>query len=89
MIEAVRRELSHFKRRQRDPAVLLRCADVDGYLARASQGRDEPWLREALASKAEKLAVAIRNAKLVSPAANDQSHITSVMIEISSQSALS
>jgi hypothetical protein len=82
MIEAVRRELSHFKRRQRDPAVLLRCADIDGYLARASQGQDEPWLREALASKAEKLAAAIRNAKF-----GNRSQVTSVMIEVSSQSA--
>lgn len=82
MIEAVRRELSHFKRRQRDPAVLLRCADIDGYLARASRGQDEPWLREALASKAEKLAAAIRNAEF-----GNRSQVTSVMIEVSSQSA--
>jgi hypothetical protein len=82
VIEAVRQELSHFTRRQRDPAVLLRCADIDGYLARASLGRNERWLREVLASKTEKLAAAVRNAKLVSPVADDRSHVTSVMIEV-------
>jgi hypothetical protein len=84
MIEAIRQELSHFQGQQRDPAVLLRCAAIDVYLAGALQGRDEPWLRKTLASKVEKLAEALRNAKLSSPVANEvesRPHVASVMIE--------
>ena len=63
MIEAVRQELRYFQNQQRDPAVLLRCAAIDIYLAGALPGRDQPSLRKTLASKVEKLAEAIRNAK--------------------------
>jgi len=84
MIKAVRQELNHFQGKQRDPAVLLRRAAIDVYLAGALQGRDEPWLRQTLASKVEKLAEAVRNAKLSNPVANEVDtvpRVTSVMIE--------
>jgi hypothetical protein len=84
MIEAVRQELSHFQGQQRDPAVLLRCTAIDIYLAAALQGRDEPWLRKTLASKVEKFAEAVHNAKFSSPVANEVEsapRVTSVMIE--------
>jgi hypothetical protein len=84
MIEAVRQELSHFQGKQRDPAVLLRCATIDVYLAGAARGRDDAWLLKTLASKVEKLAEAMRNAKLSSPAANEVEsvpRVTSVMVE--------
>jgi hypothetical protein len=69
---------------QRDPAVLPRCAAVDVYLAEAARGGDDAWLLKALAGKIEKLAEAMRNAKLTSPVANEVEsvpRVTSVMVE--------
>jgi hypothetical protein len=84
MIEAVRQELSHFQSRQRDAAVLFRCAAIDVYLAGALQGRDDPWLRTILARDVEKLAQALRNAHHSGQRANEvetRPNVRSVMIE--------
>ena len=62
---------------------------IDTYLAARLVGRDDPWLRKTLASKVEKLAEAVRNAKISNPIANEvesASCATSVMIETSDAS---
>jgi len=85
-IEAVRLELKRFQKHRRDASVRYHCSAIDTYLAARLVGRDDPWLRKTLASKVEKLAEAVRNAKFSSPIANDvesASSVTSVMIETS------
>jgi hypothetical protein len=44
---------------------------IDTYLAARLVGRDDPWLRKTLASKVQKLAEAVRNAKFSNPIANE------------------
>ena len=83
MIEAVREELGRFQSQQRDPAVVFRCAAINVYLTGALKGPNDSWLRRMLVNDVEKLAVAVRNAHVSNPVANethDRPRVTSVMI---------
>jgi hypothetical protein len=49
-IKALRAKLNRFSSEQKDPAVQFYCLLVDSNLAQALLGRDDPMLREVLAS---------------------------------------
>jgi hypothetical protein len=83
IIEAVREELGRFQSQQRDPAVVFCCAAISAYLTGALKGQGDPWLRQMLARDVGKLALAVRNAHVSIPVANethDRPRVTSVMI---------
>ena len=83
MIEAVREELGRFLSQQRDPAVVFRCAAINVYLTGALKGPNDSWLRRMLGNDVEKLALAVRNAHISNPVANetrDRPHVTSVIM---------
>ena len=61
-IQALRVKLHHFGSGQQNPAVQFHCLAVDSNLAQALDGRDDPMLREVLASSVEQLENAVRSA---------------------------
>jgi hypothetical protein len=60
-IQALRLQLLHFASHQQNPAVQFHCLAVDSNLAEALE-RDDPMLREVLASSVEQLEKALRGA---------------------------
>jgi hypothetical protein len=59
-IKALRATLTHFSSGQRDPTVQFHCLLIDSNLAQALLGRDDPMLREVLASSIGQLEEALR-----------------------------
>jgi hypothetical protein len=54
-IKALRAKLNRFSSKQKDPSVQFHCLLVDSNLAQALLGRDDPMLREVLASSIAQL----------------------------------
>ena len=62
-IEALRAKLARFSGGQQDAAVQFNCLVVDSNLAQALLGRDDPMLREVLASSIAQLEEALRRSR--------------------------
>jgi hypothetical protein len=63
-IEAVRLELRRFQDQQCDAAVQFHCIAIDLNLTAALEGRNDPSLRQILATNIGNLADAVRSASL-------------------------
>ena len=63
-IQALRLELRRFQDQQCDAAVQFHCIAIDLNLAAALDGRNDPSLRQILATNVENLADAVRSASL-------------------------
>ncbi len=61
-IQALRLQLHHFGSQQQDPVVLFYCLEVESILAEALE-RDDPMLREVLASSVEQLEKTLRSGR--------------------------
>ena len=61
-IQALRLELRRFQDQQCDPAVQFHCIAIDLNLAAALDGRNDPSLRQILATNVENLADAVHSA---------------------------
>jgi hypothetical protein len=68
---ALRPQLHQFGSQQHDPAVQFHCLVVDSNLAQALDGRDDPMLREILASSVEQLEKALCSACVAILSAKD------------------
>jgi hypothetical protein len=62
-IKALRAKLARFSGGQQDAAVQFHCLVVDSNLAQALLGRDDPMLREVLASSIAQLEEALRRSR--------------------------
>jgi hypothetical protein len=62
-IKALRAKLIHFSSRQQDATVQFHCLLIDSNLAQALLGRDDPMLREVLASSIGQLEEALRRSR--------------------------
>jgi hypothetical protein len=60
-IQALRLQFQHFASQQQNPAVQFHCLAVESNLAEALE-RDDPMLRQVLASSVEQLERALRDA---------------------------
>jgi hypothetical protein len=72
---ALRPQLHHFGSQQHDPAVQFHCLVVDSNLAQALDGRDDPMLREILASSVEQLEKALCSACVAILSAKDAARL--------------
>ena len=63
-IKAIQAELRRFQSQQSDAAVQLHCIAIDTNLAAALDGQNDSSFREILASNVERLANAVRAARL-------------------------
>ena len=63
-IKALRADLRRFQSQQSDAAVQFYCIAIDTNLAAALDGQSDPAFREILVSNVERLAEAIRAARL-------------------------
>ena len=83
-IQALRLKLHHLSSQQHDPAVQFHCVAVHSNLAQALEGRDDPMLREVLASSVEQLEKALRGAclaNLSSKEADETARLTTPKLE--------
>jgi hypothetical protein len=62
-IRALRAKLTHFSSGQQDATVQFHCLLIDSNLAQALLGRDDPMLREVLASSIGQLKEALRRSR--------------------------
>jgi hypothetical protein len=76
-IQALRVELHHFGCQQRDPAVQFHCLAVESNLVEALE-RDDPMLREVLASSVAQLDKALCSARLANLSAKETDETTSL-----------
>jgi hypothetical protein len=63
-IQTLRVKLHRFGSQYPDPAVQFHWLAVDSNLAQVMDGRDDPMLREVLASSVERLEKALRSVRL-------------------------
>ncbi len=63
-IEAIQLELRRFQNQQSDAAVQFHCIAIDTNLTAALDGQNDPTFCEILASNVERLADAVRGARL-------------------------
>jgi hypothetical protein len=75
-IQALRVKLHDFGSQQRDPAVQFYCLAVESNLAEALE-RDDPMLREVLASSVHQPEKALLDVRLASPRAEEPDHTRS------------
>jgi hypothetical protein len=66
-IEAIQLELRRFQNQQSDAAVQFHCIAIDTNLAAALDGQNDSMFREILASNVERLADAVRGARIREP----------------------
>ena len=62
-IKALRAKLNRFSSEQKDPSVQFYCLLVDSNLAQALLGRDDPMLREVLATSIAQLQKVLQRAR--------------------------